>query len=179
MAKRPDWEAIENAYRAGSLSIRSIAEKHSVSEGGIRKRASKEGWARDLTDRVKSATKAKLSREADRTKGTQYAESGTQSVRTDDDIVEEAATEAASVVLAHRVGLAQWRGIADKLLYALQDMDVTEDNHGNYARSLNSGVDAQLKIIKGERQAYNMDTEEGDKTVTDLASMMDDLSGEA
>ena len=26
--KQPDWEAIERAYRAGSLSIRTIAERH-------------------------------------------------------------------------------------------------------------------------------------------------------
>ena len=58
-------------------------------------------------------------------------------------------------------------------------MDVTADNAGDFARSLNAGVDAQLKVIKGERQAYNLDTETGDKTVSDLAAMMDELSKEA
>jgi competence protein ComGC len=56
---------------------------------------------------------------------------------------------------------------------------VTEDNHDKFARSLNAGVDAQLKVIKGERQAYNLDTEEGDKTVSDLVALMDELSTEA
>ena len=32
--KAPDWEAIERAYRAGSLSIRAIADKHGLTEGG-------------------------------------------------------------------------------------------------------------------------------------------------
>ena len=58
-------------------------------------------------------------------------------------------------------------------------MEVTEENHDKFARSLNSGVDAQLKVIKGERQAYNLDTEEGDKSVSDLAALMDELSTEA
>ncbi len=30
--KQPDWEAIERAYRAGSLSIRTIAERQGVSD---------------------------------------------------------------------------------------------------------------------------------------------------
>jgi len=35
MAK-PDWEAIESAYRAGLLSLREIGAKHGVSEGASR-----------------------------------------------------------------------------------------------------------------------------------------------
>lgn len=38
MAK-PDWEAIETAYRAGVMSLREIASQHGISEGAIRKRA--------------------------------------------------------------------------------------------------------------------------------------------
>lgn len=68
---QPDWEAIERAYRAGSLSIRSIAEKHDTKEGTIRSRAKKNGWQRDLTEQVKSATQAKLSRTASRKAVTQ------------------------------------------------------------------------------------------------------------
>ncbi|HCS1549970.1 TPA: hypothetical protein OQM59_004263 [Shigella flexneri] len=45
MAK-PDWEAIESAYRAGVLSLRDIGEKYGVTEGAIRKRAKKLDWAR-------------------------------------------------------------------------------------------------------------------------------------
>ena len=177
MAKRPDWEAIEKAYRAGSMSIRSIADKYGTKEGTIRSRAKKNGWMRDLTEKVRASVNDRLSRPTSR--AALARDDMRDDARTDDEIIEEAATEAASVVVAHRMSLSRWRGIADKLLYALQDMDVTEDNHGNYARSLNAGVDAQLKIIKGERQAYNMDTEEGDKTVNDLSSLMDELSDEA
>ncbi|EBL0365584.1 hypothetical protein FQO80_22355 [Salmonella enterica] len=34
MAK-PDWEAIETAYRAGVMSLREIASHHGISEGAI------------------------------------------------------------------------------------------------------------------------------------------------
>lgn len=152
MTKKPDWEAIESAYRAGSLSIRSIADKNGVSDTAIRKRATKHGWHRDLTGQVRKAARDKLVREKVREAGS----------RTDKEIIEAASTEAASVVLAHRYGLAQWRGISVKLLRALDDMDVNESNHNDFARSLNAGVDAHLKVIKGERQAYNLDSDESD-----------------
>ncbi|MDQ0703703.1 DNA-binding transcriptional regulator YhcF (GntR family) [Pseudomonas sp. W3I7] len=171
-SKQSDWEAIERAYRAGLLSVRAIGESHGVNHATILKRAKKEDWKRDLTDQVRAATKQKVT--------TAVTSKGNQSkVVTDAEIIEEASDQAAAVILAHRVGLAQWRGIADKLSYVLSDMEVTPDNAGDFARSLNAGVDAQLKVIKGERQAYNLDTETGDKTVSDLAALMDDLSKEA
>jgi len=165
-------EAIERAYRAGLLSVRAIGESHGVNHATILKRAKKEDWKRDLTDQVRAATKQKVTT-AVTTKSNQ------SKVVTDAEIIEEASDQAAAVILAHRSGLAQWRGIADKLSTVLADMDVTPGNAGDFARSLNAGVDAQLKVIKGERQAYNLDTETGDKTVSDLAALMDDLSKEA
>lgn len=36
---KPDWEAIETAYRAGVMSLREIASQHGISEGAISKRA--------------------------------------------------------------------------------------------------------------------------------------------
>jgi predicted DNA-binding protein YlxM (UPF0122 family) len=52
MAK-PDWEAIETAYRAGMMSLREIASQHGISEGAIRKRAKRDDWSRDLAAKVK------------------------------------------------------------------------------------------------------------------------------
>jgi hypothetical protein len=170
--KQPDWEAIQRAYRAGSLSVRSIGEQHSVNHATILKRAKKEGWTRDLTDQVRTATKQKVT--------SAVTTAGNQSpVVTDAEIIEEASDQAAAVVLAHRAGLANWRAIADKLSVALAEMNVDEENIGDFSRALNAGVDAQLKVIKGERQAYNIDTEEGDKSVDTLAALMDELSKDA
>jgi hypothetical protein len=170
MAAKTDWESIERVYRAGSLSIRSIADKHGISDTAIRKRATKHGWQRDLTEKVRESTREKLVR-------SQVREPSSQ--QTEDEIIEEASSEAANIVLQHRAGLADWRAIAEKLCCALSGMDVTEDNHDKFARSLNAGVDAQLKVIKGERQAYNLDTEEGDKDTHSISDLMDALSSEA
>ncbi|PAV01290.1 hypothetical protein CBG25_17520, partial [Arsenophonus sp. ENCA] len=71
MAKKPDWEAIESAYRAGSLSIRAIGDKYGVTEGAIRKRAKQNGWLRNLTEKVKEVTRTKLVRNEVRMIGTQ------------------------------------------------------------------------------------------------------------
>lgn len=170
--KQPDWEAIERAYRAGSLSVRAIGESQGVNHATILKRAKKEGWARDLTEQVRIATKQKVTTSVTST-------SNQAPLVTDAEIIDEASSQAASVVLAHRTGLANWRAIADKLSVALAEIDVDEDNLGDFSRALNAGVDAQLKVIKGERQAYGLDSEEGNKTVDELAAMMDELSKEA
>lgn len=169
--RRPiDWEAIEGSYRAGSPSVVAIAEEHGITEGAIRKRAKKEGWSRDLSGRVQAATKEKLVRESVRGEGTN---------RTDAEIIEGESSKRVDIVLAHRQDLTQWRSIAGKLFTALRDMTVDESNHNDFARSLNAGVDAQLKVIKGERQAYNLDSEEGGKDVSALSDLMDALSSEA
>ncbi|PRU84556.1 hypothetical protein B1R62_16525 [Salmonella enterica subsp. enterica serovar Weltevreden] len=50
--EKPDWEAIETAYRAGVMSLREIASHHGISEGAIRKRAKRDDWSRDLNARI-------------------------------------------------------------------------------------------------------------------------------
>lgn len=48
-----DWESIESEYRCGIKSIREIARDHGCSDKAIRKKASQEGWVRDLTARIR------------------------------------------------------------------------------------------------------------------------------
>jgi len=161
----PDWEAIESAYRAGLMSARAIGERHGVNHATILKRASTEGWQRDLTEQVRSAVKAKVTKSV--TSG------GNQSPVVTD---AQASDEAAAVVMAHREGLAAWRGITNKLRDFLEDAEITEDNHASMSRSITAGVDAQIKVINAERKAYNLDSEEGNKTVDDLSNLMTSLS---
>lgn len=166
---KPDWEAIESAYRAGSLSVRAIGEKHGVNHATILKRANKEGWQRDLTEKVRAATKAKVTKSVTK-------DSNQSPVVTDEQIIDQASDEAAAVVMAHRESLAAWRDITNKLRDFLEDADITEENHASMSRSITAGVDAQIKVINAERKAYNLDTEEGNKTVDDLSNLMDSLS---
>jgi hypothetical protein len=71
MADNIDWIAVEGAYRAGKASLRELGAKYGVTEGGIRKRAKKNGWLRDP-----EGTKRQMVRSAmagGTQKGTQYA----------------------------------------------------------------------------------------------------------
>ena len=47
-----DWELIERDYRAGIKTLRQIAEERGVSHVAINKRAKKDGWSRDLTQKI-------------------------------------------------------------------------------------------------------------------------------
>jgi len=151
MATKTDWESVEASYRAGILALRAIAEKHGTKESTIRSRAAAKGWQRDLSSQVKNTAKAKLSRATSRNN---LAHDGAGS---DNEIIEQAADEITQVVIGHRKQIVEWRGIAAKLAATLSEMPVDEENHNEFARSLNSGVDAFGKCIKLERQAYGMD----------------------
>jgi hypothetical protein len=147
----PDWEAIEKAYRAGSVSVRSIADQFGVSEGTIRSRSKAQGWQRDLTERVRVATKEKISRTTSCSDHTQL------DVRNDEQVVQDESSKRAGVVVAQIGRLERWTNIAQKLMKSLNDTEVTADNQAEFARALSAGVDVELKVIKAERQAYGID----------------------
>ncbi len=132
-----------------------MATKHSTHEATIRKRAKSHGWQRDLSQHVRAATNAKLVRS-----GSTHLDANL--VDDDHALVDAAADTNVRVVLEHREQIACWKGIASKLAATLEDMDVTEDNVADFARTLNSGVDALGKCIRLERQAFSMDSKEPD-----------------
>ncbi len=149
---RHDWEAIEEEYRAGVLSIRMIATKHNINESSIRSRARRNDWQRDLTSKVKQATNNKLLSADARTTGTH------SDVRTTEQaIIEKASDEATGLVMAHRDNVAEYRQLSNRISGFLMTCEITEENHQAFARSLNAGIDALAKAIKLERQAYGLD----------------------
>lgn len=110
--KKPtDWESIERLYRAGLLSVCEIARAHEVSEGGIRKRAKRDGWERDLSERVAEKVRADLAR----------AEH-VQNPETERQIVEEAAATVVHVVREHRVRIKQGSALVELLIKQLMDV---------------------------------------------------------
>lgn len=50
--KQVDWEAVELDYRAGTLTIRNIGEKHGVSHALVARKAKERGWPRDIKEKV-------------------------------------------------------------------------------------------------------------------------------
>jgi hypothetical protein len=66
-----DWKPVEKDYRAGIRPLRDIAKDNGISEGAIRKRAKRDGWTRDLTDRIRSKAVEKVRKAEVRSAGTQ------------------------------------------------------------------------------------------------------------
>ncbi|MFJ2491462.1 hypothetical protein ACIOV9_07935 [Pseudomonas iridis] len=196
--KQPDWEAIERAYRAGSLSIRTIAERQGVSDTAIRKKAKALGWARDLSDQVRKEVRSKLVR------GEVRNDQGAN-CELDAEIIEEAAEEGARVVRSHRRDIRKATNLAnllmDDLLSTIQrreeieediEAETSEDNNGMRRASMLAAVSlpsnsktlfqltsAMKNLQVLERQAYSLDEKEKTDDADELSKMMDELSKDA
>lgn len=196
--KQPDWEAIERAYRAGSLSIRTIAERQGVSDTAIRKKAKTLGWARDLSEQVRKEVRSKLVR------GEVRNDQGAN-CELDAEIIEEAAEEGARVVRSHRRDIRKATNLAnllmDDLLSTIQrreeieddiEAETSEDNNGMRRASMLAAVSlpsnsktlfqlssAMKNLQVLERQAYSLDEKEKTDEADELSKMMDELSKDA
>ncbi|WP_460093717.1 hypothetical protein [Pseudomonas sp. S2_B03] len=196
--KQPNWEAIERAYRAGSLSIRTIAERQGVSDTAIRKKAKALGWARDLSDQVRKEVRSKLVR------GEVRNDQGAN-CELDAEIIEEAAEEGARVVRSHRRDIRKATTLAnllmDDLLSTIQrreeieediEAETSEDNNGMRRASMLAAVSlpsnsktlfqlssAMKNLQVLERQAYSLDEKEKTDEADELSKMMDELSKDA
>ena len=66
-----DWQRAEREYRAGIRPLRDIAADCGVSEGAIRKRAKRDDWTRNLSDRIQAKAADKVRKAEVRKAGTQ------------------------------------------------------------------------------------------------------------
>lgn len=196
--KQPDWEAIERAYRAGALSIRTIAERQGVSDTAIRKKAKALGWARDLSDQVRKEVRSKLVR------GEVRNDQGAN-CELDAEIIEEAAEEGAQVVRSHRRDIRKATNIANLLMDDLfttikrreeiEDAiaEETADDESGFRRSsmlaavaLPSNAKTLFQLSSAmknlqvlERQAFGLDEKEKTDEADELSKLMDELSKDA
>lgn len=109
-----DWEGIEREYRAGVRSLREIAAEFEVSHVGIKKKADREGWERDLGAKIRAKADALVMKEAVTplvTAETKLAEK---------QIVEANAAIQAQIRREHRTDIQRTKRIVNKLLEALE-----------------------------------------------------------
>jgi hypothetical protein len=177
---QPDWEAIQNHYRTGLLSIREIARQRGVTDTAIRKKARAEGWLRDLTGRVGEQVRGALVRSPVRTP---HARGST--VRTEREIVETAAAIVVAVVREHRTQIASGQGIVQALMDQLMqavgsraaletEVDALSEEElqgqsrsalkqalslASHAATLRDLSGAMKNLIGLERQAFNVDAQ--------------------
>lgn len=115
-----DWPAIEREYRAGQLPVLAIAKRYGLTEAAIRKRAKRDGWARDLSVPVQRTVQRKLiERDA--------AEVAQERAEAAPNIVESAAERGALVVIGHRQDIRRGREMVLRLLYELEAATLTKD----------------------------------------------------
>ena len=108
MAK-PDWEAIETAYRAGVMSLREIASQHGISDTAIRKRAKKDGWSRDLAAKIQAKADDLVRRREVRTKVR------TENATSERELIEATAEVIATVRMEHRGDIRRARELTNTL----------------------------------------------------------------
>lgn len=195
---KPDWEAIETAYRAGVMSLREIASQHGISEGAIRKRAKRDDWSRDLNAKVKERADD-LVRKAEVRKQVR-----SETVLSERVLIEATAEAIATVRMEHRGDIRRARTLANALFDELEaecaDVDALRklgalmldpDENGRdrlnelyqsiislpeRVKSMKALSETLKNLIGLERQAYSMDEGEKDKVVDALSDLMDSLS---
>lgn len=156
-----DWEAIEREYRAGQLSVVEISRQHGVSRTLVNRKAGKNGWKRDLTDRVRREIKARLAVEDvprvsdDVSAGVAAANAGRA--------VEDAASRGIAVLREHRADIARLRRIASQLAIRLEERIANGPGGKECVGDKESLTDALEKlsriatrITQLERQAFNL-----------------------
>ncbi|MEX6093699.1 hypothetical protein [Morganella morganii] len=198
MAKRPDWEAIESAYRAGVMSLREIASQHDISEGAIRKRAKRDDWSRDLNAKIKARSDDMVRKQEVR-----------RQVRTETSLSERVLIEATAEVITnvrmeHRGDIRRARELANALfdelsaecadvaaLEKLGELMIEPDDNGRdklnelyravislpeRVKSAKALSETLKNLIGLERQAYGLDDMQPNKTASQLSDLMDELS---
>jgi hypothetical protein len=196
--KQPDWEAIERAFRAGALSIRTIADRNGVSDTAIRKKAKALGWERDLSEQVRKEVRNKLVRG-------EVREDQCANPERDAEIIEEAAEEGATVVRSHRRDIRKATNLANLLMDDLMttikhreeiedeiERDTADDQSGfrrsamlgavslpSNAKTLFQLSSAMKNLQVLERTAFGLDDKEQPKDADELSQLMDELSKDA
>ena len=180
--KQIDWERIELDYRAGVLSLREIAEKHpNTNHVAISRRAKKEGWVRDLSEKIKNKAEKIV------TEQTVTADVTAKSSVSENEIIDSNARVIADVRLSHRKDIGKARSLANSLLEELEHQTInreeyeslgillrSEDERGTdklndlYMKAMNTPsrivsmqklADTMKTLIGLEREAFGIDKE--------------------
>lgn len=174
MAISYDWELIEQEYRTGRFTLAQLERRHGVNRSNISRRIKREGWKKDLTERVRERTREKITKAAlpPEAELEPYSE-------TDEIVIEWASDENAAVVRGHRKTLDKWRGLASRFAELLEsqmaegkitiktrdgdtaEIDVPLDYVG---KCLGHGTQAVERVVKMERQNYGLDAEADPRT---------------
>jgi hypothetical protein len=166
-----NWNHVEDAYRAGVLSIRAISKTFGPSEAAIRKKAKTAGWRRDLRDQVDQQVRTELIRGEVRTLQAHAREEAPEHER---EIVAVAAASIIQVVREHRERIRTARQIVNMLVAQLGEA-------ASQREELEDEIDQQtIGDRDGKRQAFLMravSLPQHAATLKDLSVAMRNLVG--
>lgn len=173
-----DWEALEVEYRTGKYSNRQLGAKFGVSESAIRYRVKGKGWQKDLSKKVQQQTRIRATQNAvvDKVRK-QRKEQGAdvEAPLTEDEIVDAAAEQSATIITRHQQRIDTYQNIVDDFATRIKEqveagkisiiakngeqveVDVSLDYVG---KSIGNGVMALERLVKLERQAHGIDSDE-------------------
>lgn len=181
-----DWEEIQRLYRTGQLTVAEISRRHGCAKSTIVRMAKREGWERDLSKNVRTATRSQLieSRVRKEVKAAQQGK-GEELVGEERDAIaiKVAAASNVQILEKHIRTIGQGRGLVDKLMVELQmstdnrdlikeliDSETEEDRNDRRkeiilkacgikqrAATLRDLASAASTLIAVERQALNLD----------------------
>ena len=149
--KQVDWESVERDYSAGLLSLREIGAKHGVTHGAINKRANRDGWARDLS--------AKIKIKADLLVSTETVSTAVSTKKASEkEIIEANAQAIVNIKLGHRTSIKKVNSLVESLLDEIETL-----NESKSVENLPMRVDVTKKLmdtlktsIDKERQAFGI-----------------------
>jgi len=200
--EQPDWERIEQLFRAGVLSLREIAAACPGSNHvAIARRAKKHGWVQDLSAKIKAKANDLVTRQG------VTADVTAERAVTDRAVIEVNAQAIANIRMAHRGDISRGRRLTNKLLDELEgltdnrhlfeelgELMRSEDDNGQDKRNdlyqkiidlpgrsktMKEMAETLKTLISLERQAYDLDTKSGGNDADELSKLMDELSKEA
>ena len=150
--KQVDWESVERDYSAGLLSLREIAAKYGVDESGIRYKAKRNGWTRDLTKKIEQRTEDKLRKDLLR------SELRSENTISEKEVIEANAQVIVNIKLGHRTSIKKVNSLVESLLDEIETL-----NESKSVENLPMRVDVTKKLmdtlktsIDKERQAFGI-----------------------
>ena len=150
--KHVDWESVERDYSAGLLSLREIAAKYGVDESGIRYKAKRNGWTRDLSKKIEQGTEDKLREDLLR------SELRSENTISEKEVIEANAQVIVNIKLGHRTSIKKVNSLVESLLDEIETL-----NESKSVENLPMRVDVTKKLmdtlktsIDKERQAFGI-----------------------
>jgi len=158
-ADKYNFSDAEVDYRAGSMSVNAIANKHGIPEPTLRREAKKRGWVKGL-----SSTKRAMVRDA-------MSGSDLTNSLTSDEVRQNQLTEAQQDVKDMHAGLSVARSCID----ALMGMIPIAEN----ARDIKSIVDANKGAVETIRKIRGLDELPSDPNEDPIAALIGAVNGTA